>query len=126
MGFRRRRDVGPAPFPTAGLETVASAGLPLTLANARRIREGVALLGWGRLGIFPFDPGRGRLLLTLEDSALVRAYGRSKKPVCHLPTGWIAGLGRTFLEREVLCEETACPAQGQNRGEFELRPMASS
>jgi len=43
--------------------------------------------------------------------------------VCHFLTGWIAGLGRSLLEREVLCEETACAAQGRGRCEFELRPI---
>jgi len=105
---------------------VVAAGRPPTLANARRIMEGVALLGWGRLEISLFDSGRGRLLLTLKNRPLARAYGTSKKPVCHFLTGWITSLGRTLLEREVLCEETACAAQGQDRCEFELRPMPPS
>ena len=107
------------------LEAFVATSAPLTLANARRIAEGSALLGWGRVEISLFDPEHGRLLLTLKNSPLARAYGTSKKPVCHFLTGWIAGLGRTLLEREVLCEETACAAQGHERCEFELRPTAS-
>lgn len=105
------------------LEADVSPAAPLTLANARRITESAALLGWGRIEISSFEPDRGRLLLTVKNSPLARAYGTSKKPVCHFLSGWIAGLGRTLMEREVLCEETACAAQGHVRCEFELRPM---
>lgn len=104
------------------LESMVSTSPPLTLANARRIMETSALLGWGRAEISMFDPQRGRLLLTVSNSPLARAYGSSKKPVCHFLSGWIAGLGRALLEREVLCEEVSCAAQGRDRCEFELRP----
>ena len=106
------------------LESVLSTRAPLTLANARRLMDASALLGWGRLEISLFDPEHGRLVLTVSNSPLARAYGSSKKPVCHFLTGWIAGLGRNLLEREVLCEETACAAQGHGRCEFELRPLS--
>jgi|GEM_PF-704785 len=107
------------------LDAAVSTTAPLTLANARRITDASALLGWGRVEISLFDPEHGRLVLTLKNSPLARAYGSSKKPVCHFLSGWIAGLGRTLLEREVLCEETACAAQGHERCEFELRPTSS-
>lgn len=106
------------------LESIVPTGAPLTLANVRRITDASALLGWGHVEISLFDPERGRLLLTVNNSPLARAYGSSKKPVCHFLSGWIAGLGRTLLEREVLCEETSCAAQGHDRCEFELRPTA--
>ena len=106
------------------LESVLSTRAPLTLANARRLMDASALLGWGRLEMSLFDPEHGRLVLTVSNSPLARAYGSSKKPVCHFLTGWIAGLGRNLLEREVLCEETACAAQGHGRCEFELRPLS--
>src|SRR5437667_12350490 len=94
-----------------------------TLPHAGRIMDAPARLGWGRLEISLFDPENGRLVLAVTNSPLARAYGESKKPVCHFLTGWIAGLGRSLLEREVLCEETACAAQGRGRCEFELRPI---
>jgi predicted hydrocarbon binding protein len=105
------------------LEADVPPSAPLSLANARRITESAALLGWGRIEISEFDPERGRLLLTVKNSPLARAYGTSKKPVCHFLSGWIAGLGRSLLDREVLCEEFTCAAQGHGRCEFELRPM---
>ncbi len=105
-------------------DSILSTRAPLTLANARRLMDASALLGWGRLEMSLFDPEHGRLVLTVSNSPLARAYGSSKKPVCHFLTGWIAGLGRNLLEREVLCEETACAAQGHGRCEFELRPLS--
>jgi predicted hydrocarbon binding protein len=81
-----------------------------------------ALLGWGRVDISTFDPVHGRLMLTVKNSPLARAYGASKKPACHFLSGWIGGLGRFLLDRDVLCEEIACLAQGHERCEFEVRP----
>jgi predicted hydrocarbon binding protein len=107
------------------LDSLVTTKAPLTLANARRLMEASALLGWGRLDLSLFDPEHGRLVLTVRNSPLARAYGASKKPVCHCMTGWIAGLGRSLIEREVLCEETACAAQGHSRCEFEVRPVGS-
>jgi predicted hydrocarbon binding protein len=77
------------------------------------------------LEISQFDPERGRLLLRITNSPLARAYGASKKPVCHFLAGWIAGIGRNLLERDVMCEETSCAAQGADRCEFELRRMGA-
>jgi predicted hydrocarbon binding protein len=97
-------------------------GGPLSLANARRILDSTALLGWGRVDIARFDHDGGRLMITVRNSPLARAYGASNKPVCHFVSGWIGGLGRLLMDRDVLCEEIACVAQGHNRCEFELRP----
>src|SRR5438034_11048902 len=96
-------------------ESIVSTRAPLTLANARRLMDASPLLGWGRLEISLFDPEHGRLVLTVYNSPLAPAYGRPKKPVCHCLTGWIAGLGRNLLERDVLCEAPACDAQGHAR-----------
>lgn len=104
------------------MATAIPSDSPLTLANARRILDSAALLGWGRVDISTFDPGQGRLMLTVKNSPLARAYGASKKPVCHFVSGWIGGLGRFLLDRDVLCEEIACLAQGHERCEFEVRP----
>jgi predicted hydrocarbon binding protein len=104
-------------------ESIVSTEAPMTLANARRLMEASALVGWGRPEISEFDPEHGRLLLTITNSPLARAYGASKKSVCHFLAGWIAGIGRNLLECDVLCEETACAAQGYDRCEFELRPL---
>src|SRR5207249_709274 len=90
-GERSARD-GMNPF-----ESIVSTRAPLTLANARRLMDASALLGWGRLEISLFDPENGRLVLAVTNSPLARAYGASKKPVCHFLTGWIAGLGRADL-----------------------------
>ena len=109
------------------LESVrASSDEPLTFAGAKRITAGASLLGWGRMEIAVFDPDHGRFVLAVKNCPLALAYGSSKKPVCHFLAGWIAGLGRNLLDREVLCEETACAAQGRDWCEFELRPMPTS
>ena len=106
-------------------ESLVSTEAPMTLANARRLMEAAALVGWGRAVISEFDPEHGRLLLTITNSPLARAYGSSKKSVCHFLAGWIAGIGRNLLDCEVLCEETSCAAQGHDRCEFELRPLGA-
>src|SRR5207302_7560122 len=87
-GERSARD-GMNPF-----ESIVSTRAPLTLANARRLMDASALLGWGRLEISLFDPENGRLVLAVTNSPLARAYGASKKPVCHFLTGGSRGLVR--------------------------------
>ena len=82
----------------------------------------MALLGWGRLEVAAEEPSAHRFLVSLDDSPLAEAYGNSKKPVCHLLAGWIAGTAQAVLGESLLCEEIACRAQGKARCEFRLRP----
>ncbi len=83
----------------------------------------LALLGWGRLELGAIDPGAHRFLVTLENSPIAEAYGESKRPVCHLLAGWVAGIAERVLGRSFLCEEMSCVSQGKPRCEFQLRPM---
>lgn len=96
-----------------------------SIESAQRIIDASALLGWGRAEVALFDPDRGRFLFTIKNSPIAIAYGSSKKPVCHFLAGWIAGMGRILLAKELLCEEIACVAQGRDFCEFDLRPMPS-
>lgn len=96
---------------------------PLTLEGAKRISDASALLGWGRTEIIRFKPEAGLFSVARHNSPLALAYGPSTKPVCHFLAGWMAGLGQLLVGKELLCEETACVAQGRPRCEFELRPM---
>src|SRR2546430_2619615 len=97
--------------------------LPLTLEGAKRIIDASALTGWGRTEIVQFDPERGRFTVARHNSPIAQAYGPSKKPVCHFLAGWMAGIGRLLVGKELLCEELSCAAQGHDRCEFELQPM---
>jgi len=96
---------------------------PLTMDGAKRIIDASALTGWGRTEIIHFDPDRGRFTVARHNSPIAKAYGPSKKPVCHFLAGWMAGIGRLLVGKELLCEELACVAQGHDRCEFELQPM---
>ena len=80
------------------------------------------LLGGGRLGVVAGAPWARRFLVSLEDSPIAEAYGDSKRPVCHLLAGWIAGTAQAVLAEDLLCEEVACRAHGRPRSEFRLRP----
>lgn len=102
-----------------------ASGRPLTLKNAQRVIDSTALMGWGRVEIARFDVEASHFALTVQNNPIAAAYGSSTKPVCHFIAGWAAGVARTILGRELLCEETACLAQGSDRCEFELRPMPS-
>ena len=96
---------------------------PLTMDGAKRIIDASALTGWGRTEIIHFDPDRGRFTVARHNSPIANAYGPSKKPVCHFIAGWMAGIGRLLVGKELLCEEISCAAQGHDRCEFELQPM---
>ncbi len=82
----------------------------------------MSLLGWGRLGVVVEDAAAHRYLVSLENSPIAEAYGDSKKPVCHLLAGWIAGTAQSVLGQSLLCEEISCRSQGKARCEFRLRP----
>src|SRR2546425_709310 len=69
------------------------------------------------------DPDRGRCTVARHNSPIAAAYGPSKKPVCHFLAGWMAGIGRLLVGKELLCEEISCAAQGHDQCEFELQPM---
>lgn len=98
---------------------------PLSLQGAKQMIDAFALLGWGHAELDSFDPERGRFVVRIANSPIARAYGASRKPVCHFLAGWAAGMGRTLLGRELLCEETVCASQDQPHCAFELRPMPS-
>ncbi len=83
----------------------------------------LGLLGLGRFDVAPVDVGAHRYLVTLENSPLAEVYGESRKPVCHLLAGWVAGTARRVLGGNFLCEEMTCRSQGKPRCEFQLRPM---
>ncbi len=88
----------------------------------RKRIEAMTVLGWGRLGLSVEDAAAHRYLVNLEDSPIAEAYGASKRPVCHLLAGWIAGTAQSVFGEPLLCEEIACRSQGKARCEFRLRP----
>lgn len=96
--------------------------LPDPVAGLRQRIAAISLLGWGRFDLSTEDAKARRFLVTLENSPIAEAYGESKKPVCHLLAGWIAGTAESVVKANFLCEETACRSQGRPRCEFRLKP----
>lgn len=78
--------------------------------------------GWGRFDLTIVDSAGSMYSVSLVESAIASNYGPSKKPVCHLIAGWIAGLAEELVGQRLMCDETACKAQGRPRCEFEIRP----
>lgn len=102
------------------------AGSPRTAGNPLEVLQdrlsAMSLLGWGRLGVLVEDAAAHRYLVSVDSSPIAEAYGESKRPVCHLLAGWIAGTAQTVLGENLLAEEIACRSQGKPRCEFRLRP----
>ncbi|HEX9340643.1 MAG TPA: 4-vinyl reductase [Thermoplasmata archaeon] len=121
MYLSGERSAGAGLNPLASIESESKGAF--NFDRARRIIEASAFLGWGRAAIRLFDPDAGRFVISIKNSPLARSYGPSKKPVCHFLAGWLAGLGRILLSKELLCEETVCASQGPDHCEFDLRPM---
>ncbi len=96
-----------------------------TLDSFKWLTDALALMGYGRFEVRLFDREEDRFVVALANSPFAEAYGASTKPVCHLVAGFLAGIGKRLLSQELLCEETACKAQGKDRCEFELRTMPS-
>lgn len=91
--------------------------------DTKRINDVVAITGWGRYDVLAYDRRSGVIRVALKNSPIAEAYGPSSRPVCHLIAGWLAGVGRRLIGRDLLCEEIVCKAQGRARCEFELNPM---
>jgi predicted hydrocarbon binding protein len=89
----------------------------------KRLTDAGALFGWGRYEVIVMEPDGSQIILALTNSPIATSYGPSKKPVCHLLAGWLAGIVNRIFKKEFLCEETACVAQGRPRCEFRVRPM---
>ena len=104
---------------------VPSSGPEAEAALLDRSIAPLSLLGWGRFRVAPAGSDAQRYRVILENSPIAEAYGGSKRPVCHLLAGWIAGTAERALGRDFLCEEMTCQSQGRPRCEFELRPMPS-
>ena len=94
----------------------------LSVEAFRRLADALAIIGYGRFELVASDLGSGEYAFTLRNSPIAEAYGASKKPVCHLLAGFLGGVSRRLLDRDFLCEETACRAQGLEVCRFELRP----
>ena len=105
-----RDSVRPASGPEAAADVLSRSVAPLSL------------LGWGRFSVSVVGGEVQRFRVTLDNSPVAEAYGESKKPVCHLLAGFLAGAAERALGRDLLCEELSCRSQGKPQCEFELRP----
>ncbi len=88
----------------------------------RAALERLSAQGWGHFVLTVVDAAGGKYSVGLDESAIASSYGSSKKPVCHLLAGFIAGLTEALHGRTLLCDEIACESQGRPRCEFEVRP----
>src|SRR2546428_76385 len=97
--------------------------MPRRHRTASTISAQRALAGWARTELVHFHPERGHFRGGRHNSQMAQACGPSKKPVCHFLAGWMGGIARLLVGKELLCEEISCMAQGHDRCEFELQPM---
>jgi uncharacterized protein len=88
----------------------------------RKALERFSEQGWGQFTLTVVETSPIKYAVTLRDSAIAASYGSSKKPVCHLLAGWLAGLAETLHGQSLLCDEVACKSQARSVCEFEVRP----
>jgi predicted hydrocarbon binding protein len=69
-------------------------------------------LGWGRFTLREFDQATYKITVEITSSPYAQIYGKSKKPVCHLIRGVIAGITKVIFGKERDVQETQCLAQG--------------
>ena len=88
-------------------------------ALAERMAARGTALGWGRLTVESVEAER--LVFTAVGSPFAQAHAGSDRPVCHILTGALLGLGRTALAPDAQAEETECTAAGAPTCRFEVR-----
>lgn len=88
-------------------------------AALRGVAEIWAALGLGRFVLTRFSRAPLAADVRLENSSLAEAYGPSRRPVCHLFAGALAGMLEAFFAEDVIAEEVRCAARGDPACEFE-------
>lgn len=76
-------------------------------------------IGWGKLSIEKLDLANRSLTATAQNSPFAAAYGRSRRPVCHILRGIFGGLGEVIFGTPVKVIETQCAAKGDKLCRFE-------
>ncbi len=78
-----------------------------------------AELGWGK---FNFEErSENELVVTIENSFIVRGYGISEVAVCHFLRGYNAGIAEVLKCKAIDAEETRCAAKGNEVCEFVMK-----
>jgi len=72
----------------------------------------VTLGGWGKFEVMYIDTKENKLKIKFEDSPFPKLYGKSKYPVCILPTGFTAGGASANFKKNLDGLETKCVAMG--------------
>lgn len=72
----------------------------------------VTMGGWGKFEVMYIDLKEKKLRIKFDDSPFPKLYGKSKYPVCILPTGFTAGGASANFGVDLDGLETKCMAMG--------------
>lgn len=93
--------------------------------SARETAEHMAKMGgeigWGRFLIRQLNLEALLLEVEVFSSPFGVAYGPSSRPVCHMISGVLAGLGEVIFKQEVKAQETECTSCGAPSCRFMVR-----
>ena len=62
-----------------------------------------------------------QMMVSLNDSFIAMALGRTGKPECHIVRGLLEGTAKVVLSKDYQCQETKCLSKGDNICEFVIR-----
>jgi hypothetical protein len=82
----------------------------------------VTMSGWGKLEIAYVDLQKNEVIIKYSNSPFAAAYGKSKYPICFIPTGFTAGGVAATFGTEIEGVETSCMAKGDSFCQIELGP----
>jgi predicted hydrocarbon binding protein len=80
----------------------------------------VTMSGWGKLEIAFVDLKTKQLIIKYDNSPFAARYGKSKYPVCIVPTGFTAGGVTANFGENIEAVETKCMAMGDPFCQIEL------
>ena len=81
-------------------------------------------LGWGKFELPDLRESGKETRVTIHASPFARAYGKSKRPVCALLSGALAGIFTTLRSKEHACREIKCLATGEAACRFLLEEIS--
>lgn len=82
----------------------------------------VTMSGWGQLEIAYVDLQKNELIIKYGNSPFAAKYGKSKYPVCIVPTAFTAGGVSSNFGIDIDAVETKCMAMGDPFCQIELGP----
>ncbi len=112
-----------------GQRLLESGGLGRQTQELYRQRYSSLALGkfqFPSLAALAASGGPGQFTVTLRDSFIAKALGRTGQPECHLVRGLLDGTSKVVFKKDYECKEISCLSKGDPLCEFSIQLRTKS